>query len=299
MSNAATTSNRNANYDYEDHHAQYDSVTPSTTGRSHTVVDLSTLIDTNDNNNVATATQSNHRTANISNDSASAADDTSFTRLNRLFPTTSAIENVLQTIAASPELRARLNNLNSSTPTANNNNNAIQLFPGDTTLLPGSNNNQNQNSTGVAAIAADNTATTTTTRPAGGTNIEQQQQQQPAQQGRPNDEVVAFVQKVIPFLLLPLLIFLYDHYYGIVVYIWITGFLVSGNERITAQVSLREKRSIWSTLSCVVFIVAQMSIVYLLFKDEQLWKYLIFQSNGTPLNFWNSIWVVVITGKQC
>lgn len=104
----------------------------------------------------------------------------------------------------------------------------------------------------------------------------------------------------LPYFFIVLLLILHDYFYGIFVCIWITVALVTCNERLIAQVALKENRSIPAVVTFLVSTLLQMLLIYAIFHDDLLWNYLIFKSGparpgSSSLPFLDVLWVIFIS----
>jgi len=100
---------------------------------------------------------------------------------------------------------------------------------------------------------------------------------------------------MLPFAFLLLLVFVYEHYVGILTFCWLTFVLCQVNDLIKRQVALREERQDSLILLIISVLLSHVVVTFLLFRHQRLWRHLLFLPPDQPLSFWSAIWVAVIT----
>eukprot|EP01111_Echinosteliopsis_oligospora_P016049 TRINITY_DN6549_c0_g1_i1.p1 TRINITY_DN6549_c0_g1~~TRINITY_DN6549_c0_g1_i1.p1 ORF type:complete len:436 (-),score=114.92 TRINITY_DN6549_c0_g1_i1:25-1284(-) len=108
------------------------------------------------------------------------------------------------------------------------------------------------------------------------------------------DSSVKSLEKMLPFVLLLSIVFLYEHRRGLFAFAWNTSAFLHANQQLKKQVNLKEKRHVPTLLCIAAALIFHTAIVYLFYREDQLWKYLIFLPPPMPLSFWDTLWVVVI-----
>ncbi|XP_064209705.1 RING finger and transmembrane domain-containing protein 2 [Anguilla rostrata] len=108
--------------------------------------------------------------------------------------------------------------------------------------------------------------------------------------------VVSWLQKGFPFILILLAKVCFQHKLGIAVCIGMTSTFAFANSTLKHQVSLREKRSVFSALWILVFLSGNTAYIYYTFSTEELHNSLIFaKPNINTFDFFDLIWAVGIT----
>jgi len=134
----------------------------------------------------------------------------------------------------------------------------------------------------IAPDDASDSASDTDSNPVDGSRLELQ-------------TFIRWIESTIPFLLLLLILFIYQHKTGIFLFIWHSAVANNLNQSLIKQISLRSERKIFTLLGIMLIIVAHISFTYLYFSFLQMWRSLIFLP---PLNkdisFWDSIFYIVI-----
>jgi len=143
---------------------------------------------------------------------------------------------------------------------------------------------------------------------------QQQQQQQDDQQQQQQDNnsfntnastridipmVLKWLEQNIMFLSLLLVIFIYVHKQGIVVFIWQQVIFSQSNQTLRRQVSLQKKRNIGILLWLVLILSSNILTTYLFFSGYQLWKCLIFMPPAIEFSIWNTLWVATVNDFLC
>lgn len=103
------------------------------------------------------------------------------------------------------------------------------------------------------------------------------------------------IKKVLPFVLLLLLRWIWEHRTGIFVLIGLCLAFLHFNKTISRHVSLRDRRHVSTVLANMVFLALNIHIVYFVFQKEQLWKCLYFMGPAVDNTVWDVLWVVGIT----
>eukprot|EP00294_Goniomonas_avonlea_P011549 CAMPEP_0114562474 /NCGR_PEP_ID=MMETSP0114-20121206/12550_1 /TAXON_ID=31324 /ORGANISM="Goniomonas sp, Strain m" /LENGTH=194 /DNA_ID=CAMNT_0001748165 /DNA_START=9 /DNA_END=590 /DNA_ORIENTATION=+ len=99
--------------------------------------------------------------------------------------------------------------------------------------------------------------------------------------------ILKWVETGAPFLVLVLLVFVYEHIRGIVVFLWLTAVLHQANDIMKRQVALKSECKIPVLLFLVWFLAVQAHCVYFWFSNEKLWRHLIFlDTDGKPKDVW-------------
>ncbi|XP_052073044.1 RING finger and transmembrane domain-containing protein 2-like [Mytilus californianus] len=106
----------------------------------------------------------------------------------------------------------------------------------------------------------------------------------------------------IIFIVIVLFKLLSDHILGVVVFLCMGVTFIYANNKLQGlvhQTSLRDVnhfRYIFSFLQLAVLMAANMATVYYVFRDQELWKLLLFQMpNGWTADFWLFLWMMVVT----
>ncbi|XP_035235929.1 RING finger and transmembrane domain-containing protein 2 isoform X2 [Anguilla anguilla] len=108
--------------------------------------------------------------------------------------------------------------------------------------------------------------------------------------------VVSWLQKGFPFILILLAKVCFQHKLGIAVCIGMTSTFAFANSTLKHQVSLREKRSVFSALWILIFLSGNTAYIYYTFGTEELHNSLIFaKPNINTFDFFDLIWAVGIT----
>jgi len=102
-----------------------------------------------------------------------------------------------------------------------------------------------------------------------------------------------WMEQNVPFLVLLAIVFVYEHWGGIVTFVWLTAGIHLANARTREQVSLKDKRRTGVLLMVLATLVATVILTMLMFQSEQLWLHFFFiphtmaQGNGQRI-----LWVV-------
>jgi len=112
--------------------------------------------------------------------------------------------------------------------------------------------------------------------------------------------LVRWFEQALPFIFLLLLVFIYQHRKGIIIFALLQLIFLRNNAVIKKQVSLKENRKISVSLCVVLILMTQIFSVYFLFRNEELWKYLILMPSMSLriLTVWDVLWIVVINDIQ-
>ncbi|XP_019641126.1 PREDICTED: RING finger and transmembrane domain-containing protein 2-like [Branchiostoma belcheri] len=114
--------------------------------------------------------------------------------------------------------------------------------------------------------------------------------------GPPLRRWLGWMEKSVPFVALLLVKILYAHRLGICILLGLFGTFIHTNATIKSQVALKERRSVKMLLWLVLFLTANIMLIYYVFEEEQLQNSLILmQPNFAWVDFWTLLWVVGMT----
>jgi hypothetical protein len=103
-----------------------------------------------------------------------------------------------------------------------------------------------------------------------------------------------WLEQAFPFIFLLILVWIYEHRNGLLVFIWMTGIFVHSNQAVKKQVALKDKRSLWVLSGIAAELIMHILFIYFFFRGEELWRYLISLPPRRPLNIWLTFWVIVM-----
>ncbi|XP_035691473.1 RING finger and transmembrane domain-containing protein 2-like [Branchiostoma floridae] len=127
-------------------------------------------------------------------------------------------------------------------------------------------------------------------------DAEEPQEQQEEAAGPPIRRWLGWMEKSVPFVALLLVKILYAHRLGICILLGLFGTFIHTNATIKSQVALKERRSVKMLLWLVLFLTANIVLIYYVFEEEKLQNSLILmQPNFDWVDFWTLLWVVGMT----
>lgn len=103
-----------------------------------------------------------------------------------------------------------------------------------------------------------------------------------------------WLEQAAPFVILLLILWLYQHKNGIMVFLWNSVTFMHGNQTLKKQVSLKEKRKAWILGWAIVGLSCHIFFMYFFFRSDELWRYLILLPPKEPLTIWNAFWIIVM-----
>ena len=106
---------------------------------------------------------------------------------------------------------------------------------------------------------------------------------------------LSLFKKVLPFFVLLLLRWIWEHRTGIFVLIGLFLVFLHSNKTIRRHVSLRDRRHVTTVVANMVFLAVNVHIVYYVFHAEKLYKCLYFMEPELDNKVWNVLWAVGIT----
>lgn len=104
-----------------------------------------------------------------------------------------------------------------------------------------------------------------------------------------------WLEQALPSSFLLCLVFLQQHWVGILVFTWMTLVLFRGNEIIRKQVALKQNRRVLALASTAAVLLLHVAVGYYWFSDEALWRQLLLLPPLNLPNFWQTIWIVAIS----
>ncbi|KAL9646798.1 hypothetical protein ABK040_001220 [Willaertia magna] len=260
---------------------------PTTTGTDESLTprhddDEDHLLSNNNNNNPPTITDSttsdNNNTTfipiNRINSSHTININTTTTTTNNTGMNNNRQEQLLQSLFSGRGLSSFNQILNqlqqhpTNTTTTNNPTTTIPNNNNNTTLNTDNNNNNNDNTNNNAG---NNNPTTGNNTNNTGNNGPTQIQIQISR-----SQLFFLLFRLLPILLLPFIIFFYFHYLGIFIFLWFTSITLTSDFRIREQVNLKQERSVLKLFFNLLFLALTITITFLFFKNEQIWKYFYF-----------------------
>lgn len=106
---------------------------------------------------------------------------------------------------------------------------------------------------------------------------------------------LSIIKKILPFVVLLLLRWLWEHRTGIFVLIGLFLAFLHFNKTIIRNVSLRDRRHVTSVVANMLFLALNVHIVYYVFHKEHLYRCLYFMSPVLDNTVWDVMWAVGIT----
>ncbi|XP_075034609.1 E3 ubiquitin-protein ligase RNFT2 isoform X1 [Mixophyes fleayi] len=108
--------------------------------------------------------------------------------------------------------------------------------------------------------------------------------------------IVSWLQKGLPFILILLAKVCFQHKLGIAVCIGMASTFAYANSSVKHQVSLKEKRSVFTVFWIVVFLIGNTLYLLYSFRSQQLYYSLIFlKPNLESMDFFELMWIVGIS----
>lgn len=112
-------------------------------------------------------------------------------------------------------------------------------------------------------------------------------------------QLAVSVEKGLPFVVLLLMVFVYQHATGLVIFAWLTFLLYRMNREIRAQVALKAQLQATPLLAALVVTAMTIPLVYALTWQQQLWRNLVLApADPRPAQFWDVLFAVVV-GDAC
>ena len=106
---------------------------------------------------------------------------------------------------------------------------------------------------------------------------------------------LSLVKKVLPFVILMLLRWIWEHRTGIFVLIGLFLAFLHFNKTIRRHVSLRDRRHVSTVVANMLFLALNVHIVYYVFYSERLYRCLYFMPPELENTVWAVLWAVGIT----
>jgi len=105
-----------------------------------------------------------------------------------------------------------------------------------------------------------------------------------------------WIEQNIPYLVLLAIVFIYEHWTGILAFAWLTSGLHVANTRMREQIALKEKRVTGVLLGVLCWLLATVTATLQLFESERLWVQFIFltPSQPEPHRILLVVWRIVI-----
>jgi len=106
--------------------------------------------------------------------------------------------------------------------------------------------------------------------------------------------LMRWLEHALPFNILLLVLFLYKHYQGIMVFSFLTTQLFHINEIMKRQVAAREQRSIPTLLLISVLLSGNIASVLFMFRTQEMWKHFAFLPPPYSLTFFDVLFLTII-----
>mmetsp|Transcript_15267 Transcript_15267/g.22850 ORF Transcript_15267/g.22850 Transcript_15267/m.22850 type:complete len:496 (+) Transcript_15267:2-1489(+) len=165
----------------------------------------------------------------------------------------------------------------------------------------------------LAADAAPTTTTTTTTNTHDENDTDQESSDDSLSAWFGNgagasielDSLGLWFEKSLPYLMLLLILFVYNHRMGIIVFFWNYAVLHHARRAIEKQERHREdtgfeidRQQLMLVMGIIMLLFVHICTTYLVFADERLWRslLLLLPSYSDAHFFWGSLWIVLING---
>jgi len=106
--------------------------------------------------------------------------------------------------------------------------------------------------------------------------------------------LTSWIEQSFPFVILLLIIWIYQHRNGILIFIWAMAIFMNANQTVKRQVALKDKRSVPILAGLAGLLVFHVLFAYFFFRKEELWRYLISLPPRSHLVIWDIFWVIVL-----
>eukprot|EP01132_Coremiostelium_polycephalum_P001341 gene1341-1693_t len=106
--------------------------------------------------------------------------------------------------------------------------------------------------------------------------------------------IMKWLEQNFPFMVILLVLFLYIHRQGILVFLWQQIVFIQANQTLKNQVSLKDKRNVGVLLWLVLILSSNIFTTYLFFSSNALWRSLILFVPDVKIDVWTTFWVVII-----
>ncbi|GAM29008.1 hypothetical protein SAMD00019534_121840, partial [Acytostelium subglobosum LB1] len=106
--------------------------------------------------------------------------------------------------------------------------------------------------------------------------------------------VIKWLEQSYPFMIILLVIFLYKHRQGILMFLWQQAVFTQANQALKTQVALQDKRNVGVLSWLIVILSSNIATTYLFFGSSELWRSLIMLSPRIPIDIYSAFWVAVL-----
>jgi len=103
-----------------------------------------------------------------------------------------------------------------------------------------------------------------------------------------------WLEQATAFIGLLLILALYHHRNGILVFIFNTIVFTNANQSLKKQVALKDKRSVWALTGVIFGLVCHIFFMYLFLHGDKLWYSLVLKPPSHSLDIWTVFWIIVI-----
>ncbi|GAA0165770.1 hypothetical protein LIER_40053 [Lithospermum erythrorhizon] len=111
-------------------------------------------------------------------------------------------------------------------------------------------------------------------------------------------QVARWIEQILPFSLLLLVVFIRQHLQGFFVIIWVTAFLLKSNDIVRKQTALKGERRIAVLIAYFVAFVLHVVGIYLSFFYEDLYYPLFMVPPKTVPPFWHAIFIILVNDSM-
>ncbi|KAG9138883.1 hypothetical protein Leryth_007518 [Lithospermum erythrorhizon] len=111
-------------------------------------------------------------------------------------------------------------------------------------------------------------------------------------------QVARWIEQILPFSLLLLVVFIRQHLQGFFVIIWVTAFLLKSNDIVRKQTALKGERRIAVLIAYFVAFVLHVVGIYLSFCYEDLYYPLFMVPPKTVPPFWHAIFIILVNDSM-